>query len=181
MSGGGDRGAYEAAVFIELTNLLPLKDVSYDVITGVSAGSMNACGLGLFTPEDIYGATEFVFGIWNSISSKQVFKMWPGGLLEGIFKKSGILDTQPLVDFVNSQAGNKTVNKKVTFATCDTVTGDYVRYDYNASDTLPSDYIMSAIASSSIPFAFPHVKRGDRVLMDGGTLWNIDISSAVRR
>ena len=31
MSGGGDKGSYEAAVYIELVNLLSSEDISYDV------------------------------------------------------------------------------------------------------------------------------------------------------
>jgi len=181
MSGGGDRGAYEASVFIELANLLPIEDISYDVITGVSAGSMNACGLGLFAPEDTTNASEFVFGIWNSISIPNVFKLWPGGIFEGLFKKSGVVDTSPLINFIREQTAGLTVKRKVTFAACDTENMDYVTNDFNVSDTLPEEYLLSAVASSSIPFLFPTQKLGGKVLMDGGTLWNVDIPSAIRR
>ena len=36
-------------------------------------------------------------------------------------------------------------------------------------------------ASTSMPFAFPHVYMDDRVLVDGGSVWNVDFSSAVSR
>jgi len=32
-----------------------------------------------------------------------------------------------------------------------------------------------------MPFAFPHIYWEDKVLIDGGTIWNLDISSAVKR
>lgn len=180
MSGGGDKGSYEAAVFIELVNLME-EEAYYDVMTGVSAGSMNACGLGVFAPEEADDASVFVFSLWNSLSSGDVYKFWPGGLLEGIFKKSGILDSQPLVDFVNQQTEGRTVKKKVTFALCESIGGDYQMFDYNASDTLPEFYVKSAIGSSSIPLVFPSVKKDGKVYVDGGSIWNIDIPSAVRR
>jgi predicted acylesterase/phospholipase RssA len=110
-----------------------------------------------------------------------VYKFWPGGLLEGIFKKSGILDSQPLVDFVIDQTHGRTVKKKVSFALCETTEGDYHMFDYNASDTLPDFYVKSAIGSSSIPLVFPSVKKDDKIYVDGGSIWNIDIPSAVRR
>jgi predicted acylesterase/phospholipase RssA len=181
LSGGGDRGSYEAAVFIEFVNLLPLEEVSYDVITGVSAGSMNACGLGVFAPEEAVEASEFVFGLWNSIRSSDVFKMWPGGIVEGIMEKSGILDTQPLIEFTNTQVAGKRVKRKITFALADAGNGGYYTRDFNTSEDLPSDYTKYAIGSSSIPFAFPSLKHEDRVLVDGGSIWNVDIPSAVRR
>jgi len=180
MSGGGDKGSYEAAVFIELVNQLE-EGASYDVMTGVSAGSMNACGLGVFKPEEGDAASLFVFGLWNSIKSSDVFGYWPGGILEGLFKKGGVLTTQPLVDFVTSQTSGYTVGKKVSFALCEINNAANFVFDYNASDELPEFYVQSAIGSSSIPLVFPSMKIGDNVFVDGGSLWNIDIPTAVRR
>ena len=181
MSGGGDKGSYEAAVYIELVNLLSEEDAGYDVVTGVSAGAMNACGLGLFAPNEGDEAALFVFGLWNSLKSKDVFKMWPGGIIDGLLFKEGILNNKPLIDFVTKQTVGRTVRRKVSLALADANSADYVVYDYNATDVMPEDYIESAIGSSAIPFAFPHVHRGNRTLIDGGSIWNLDIASAVRR
>lgn len=181
LSGGGDKGSYEAAVFIELVNLLDPADIAYDVLTGVSAGSMNSCGLGAFAPDENEEASDFIFGLWNSIKSSDVFGMWPKGIVDGLFNQEGILNNQPLIDFVSSKTEGRTVKRKVTFALADANNADYVNYDYDKCDTLPSDYVESAIGSSAIPFAFPHVHRDGRTLVDGGSIWNLDISSAVRR
>ena len=37
------------------------------------------------------------------------------------------------------------------------------------------------VASSSIPFVFPHREIKDYILMDGGTVWNINLVSAIDR
>ena len=92
MSGGGDKGAYEAAVFLGFVNNLPAEDVSYDVINGVSAGSLNTIGLSGFEPSDVIGASEFIYALWNTIPNYQAFANWPGGIMEGIFEKQGIFD-----------------------------------------------------------------------------------------
>jgi predicted patatin/cPLA2 family phospholipase len=181
LSGGGDKGSYEAAVYIELVNLLDPEEVAYDVLTGVSAGSMNACGLGAFAPNEGVEASEFVFGLWNSIKSSDVFGMWPKGIIDGLFNQEGILNNKPLIDFVNSKTQGRTVKRKVTFALADANNAEYVNYDYDKCDTIPPDYVESAIGSSAIPFAFPHIHRDGRTLVDGGSIWNLDISSAVRR
>ena len=142
---------------------------------------MNACGLAAFAPEESTEASEFVFSLWNSLKGNDVFENWKGGIIYGLLWEEGIFNNQPLVDFVNSQIGNRVVKRKVSFGTADANNAEYAIYDYNATQTMPTDYVMSAIASASIPFAFPHVVRGDRVLIDGGSIWNLDISSAVRR
>jgi len=181
LSGGGSKGAYEAAVYVGLVNNLPVEEVSYDVITGVSAGSLNTLGLSVFEPSDVVNSSDFIFALWNSISDYTVYKNWPLGIAQGLFKKSGIFDLAPGFDWVSERLGDRTVKRKVSFATVDANAAEYVVWDYNATDTQPADIIESAFASSSIPGIFPHRSRGDKVLIDGGTVWNLDLASAIRR
>lgn len=181
LSGGGDKGAYEAAVYVGLVNNLPAEDIAYDVVTGVSAGSLNTLGLSPFEPHDVTAASDFLFALWSSIPQNNAFGMWPGGILQGIFFKGGILDLSPGIKWVSEQYGDKTVKRKVSFATTDANSADYIVYDYNASYTQPDDIIESAFASSSIPAAFEPTQRGERTLIDGGVIWNLDVATAIRR
>jgi hypothetical protein len=181
LSGGGDLGAYEAGAFIELVNLLPTEDVAYDVVTGVSAGSMNSAGLGLFGPYEGQQASEFLFALWNSISIGDVLEVWPQGIFAGLYEEGGLVSTQPLKDFVTEQTVGMTVKRKISFATTDMDNANYEVYDFEPSETIPDDYIISAIASSSIPGIFPPIYKDGKNLADGGGLWNLDIPGAVRR
>ena len=53
MSGGGSKGSYEAGVLFGLVNNDQDKSkYAYDVITGVSAGSINSVAVSLFVPGD---------------------------------------------------------------------------------------------------------------------------------
>jgi predicted patatin/cPLA2 family phospholipase len=180
-SGGGDKGAYEAAVFVGLVNSLPAEEVSYDVITGVSAGSLNTLALAVFEPSDVQNAADFAFGLWNSIPNYNAYGNWPGGILQGLFFKKGIFDFAPGFEWVKANLGDLTVKRKVSFATVDANGATYKVWDYNATYTQPADLVESAFASSSIPGAFPHITRGELELIDGGVIWNLDIASAVRR
>jgi NTE family protein len=45
VSGGGSKGAYEVGVMSQMVGIL---DNEYDVITGVSVGSINAMGFGVY-------------------------------------------------------------------------------------------------------------------------------------
>ena len=129
LSGGGALGAYEGAVFMGLVNNLPLEDVTYDVVVGVSAGALNTLGLSGFEPEDAENAAEFLFALWNSIPQYKAFQMWPGGILEGLFFKSGIFDISPGIEWVTDQFGDRTVKKKVTMAAVDADIGTYEQFD----------------------------------------------------
>ncbi len=52
LEGGGDRGAFHAGAFDSLVKNLPESEVAYDVITGISVGSINALFLSFFAKGD---------------------------------------------------------------------------------------------------------------------------------
>lgn len=183
MSGAGSQGAYQAGVLMGLSNYVPNPEVelTWDVVAGVSAGSLNALALSGFKAQDFQGGIDFVYALWNSIPDYRAFGNWPLGIVQGLFFKAGLFDISPGVQWVTEQWGDKTVNRKVSFATTDSRTAEYVVYEYEPTGTAPKDLIESAFASSSIPAFFPPVERDGRTLIDGGVVWNIDIPTAVRR
>lgn len=180
MSGAGALGAYQAAVFVGLVNNMAAEDIAYDVVTGVSAGSLNALGLSGFDPMDVEAGSNFIYGLWSSIPMDKAFDTWPGGILAGFFHK-GLFDLDPGRAWVTREYGSQTPQKKITFSVMNANTGQYINFDYDKTDVLPDDFIDSAFASSSIPGVFPHITRGNDELVDGGTVWNIDIESPIRR
>ena len=56
MAGGGAWGAYEAGAFDAFVYTLPAEEVMYDIVSGVSAGSLNAATLAMFAVGDEQGA-----------------------------------------------------------------------------------------------------------------------------
>ena len=47
LEGGGDQGSYQVGVLKTFVDLLDPEDIKYDVITGVSVGSINAAAISL--------------------------------------------------------------------------------------------------------------------------------------
>lgn len=63
-------------------------------------------------------------------------------------------------------------------AAVDTQTGAYEVFD----ETTPKDELpLAVISSASIPAVFPHREYKGYVLMDGGTVWNTNLISAVNK
>jgi hypothetical protein len=63
-------------------------------------------------------------------------------------------------------------------STVDTISGAYLQFD----ETTPREEVAQAIISSaSIPAVFPDQKYKGYVLMDGGTVWNTNLISAVEK
>jgi len=180
MSGAGSLGAYQASVFLGLVNLLPDEDMSYDVITGVSAGSLNALGLSGFSSDQLSEAANFIYALWNSADRETSLKTWPGGFLAGLFQK-GLFNNDHSKAWLAGELGDRGVKKKVTFSSINANTGQYVNLDFNESETRPDFLIEAAFASSAIPGLYPHIHHEDMELVDGGTVWNLDLDSPIRR
>jgi len=65
MSGGGSNGAWMAGVFWGLVNYGNPREFEYDVVAGVSIGSINASGLAMFEVGDELSAAEYIYSTWE--------------------------------------------------------------------------------------------------------------------
>lgn len=180
LSGGGDKGSYQASAFITFTQLVAQQDLAYDVVAGVSVGSLNGSGLAAYAPGNETAAAEWIFGVWNDLSTSDVFTSWPGGILQGIFEEQGIFNNTNLITFFREKLSDKTILKKINLGTTDMNDGKYYSYNYNAT-ALTEQYINHVIASTAMPFAFPALIDNGRTLLDGGVVWKMDIPGAIRR
>ena len=83
LGGGGTRGAYEAGVMWGLIhNAEDKSKYAYDVVSGVSAGSINGGALAIFEPGDELNAVEAISETWQELSTKNIYKRWfPFGLI----------------------------------------------------------------------------------------------------
>jgi len=180
LSGGGDKGAYEAAVFHGLYENLPAEELQYDVITGVSAGSLNTLALSTFDPTDVHSAASYMLFYWrNILTFPDPTTTWD--ILYGLMFKQGMFTLDNWKRWLRGTLPEKSVKRKVSFATVDSIGATYQVWDYNVTNSEPENIRESAMASSSIPGFLPPIKRNNYQLVDGGVIWNIDIDSAVRR
>ena len=101
LSGGGAKGAYEVGALHSLANMLDSPESHYDVVSGVSVGSINAAGAGLFGLGEEKEMADFLLNIWTNLTSSQVWKFWKSpNPIAGITSKGGFLDNQPLHDLL---------------------------------------------------------------------------------
>jgi predicted acylesterase/phospholipase RssA len=77
MSGGGSNGAWEAGVIYGFAHSANPEDFYYDVVSGISAGSINTAALAPWAPEDIVAATEFISETWNTLTNDQIWSYQP--------------------------------------------------------------------------------------------------------
>jgi NTE family protein len=113
MTGGGARGAYQVGTLRALARRVP--DLNVNIVTGVSAGAVNAVHLaahhGTFAQ-----AVEELVALWSELSTERVFRgdalhlgwgvaRWAARLLTaGLLpapEVRGLLDTTPLHDYLH--------------------------------------------------------------------------------
>ena len=156
MSGGGSKGSFEAGALYGLYHGGPKgPDFDYDVITGVSAGSINTGAMSVFPKEDTEHMLQVISDTWSSLTSGDLYKQWNVITREagGLVSHSGIYNTDPLLKFIRkffADHGGK-IHRKITVSGVDVNTGSYHLWDETASD-VPK----AIVSSSSIPFIFPN-------------------------
>ena len=110
LTGGGARAAYQAGAVRALAELWPEKKSPFNIITGISAGSVNACLLAHYA-DDFKTAGVKLWDLWHDLTVERVINtdaMTLGQLaltvmrdlvFGGFFKSpasSHLLDTSPL-------------------------------------------------------------------------------------
>jgi NTE family protein len=110
LTGGGARAAYQAGAIRGLAEIWPHRKSPFKVITGISAGSINASMLAHHSDDFLAGA-EKLWALWNTLTIDRVFRTDSYSLIKmgsavlrdlalgGFFPRpvtSHLLDTTPL-------------------------------------------------------------------------------------
>ncbi|MBA3535184.1 MAG: patatin-like phospholipase family protein [Tatlockia sp.] len=112
LAGGGARGAYQAGVLKAIGHILQVKKLPFDVISGVSVGSINAAVLAEYA-NNFHEGLEKVEALWADIRCEQIFNASNYQLSKSVLRnishllikhqQSGnLLDTSPLRDFITN-------------------------------------------------------------------------------
>ncbi len=110
LTGGGARAAYQAGVLRALAQIWPEKTSPFKIVTGISAGSINASMIASHS-ENFEEGTRLLWDLWHGLSVDHVFKsdslsllglgsfLLRDLILGGFFPRpvsSHLLDTAPL-------------------------------------------------------------------------------------
>ncbi|MBY0307219.1 MAG: patatin-like phospholipase family protein [Phycisphaerales bacterium] len=183
MSGGGSRGAYEAGVIVGLVNGLSSGNVTWDVVTGISAGSIVTFGTSLFAVGDEAALAAWLTTTVANLQQDDVFTHWglnwEEGLVQGLLFEKGLVNNEPLRKFLTNmlkQYGPVKDRKYVMGATSLTL-GQLVTWN----ETQPSLIVDAAIASSSIPVVFPDLTFNGDTYVDGGVIQDVNVIAGIKR
>jgi predicted patatin/cPLA2 family phospholipase len=186
-SGGGSKGAYEAGALWGMYHSVKDKsELAYDVITGVSAGSINLFATAIFEKGNEIEMIEFVSKAWENLKNEQVWQYWPKKVIDPVLNKAGVLDDSPLLDYLyNIGKDLLPIKRKYLITATNVDTGNINKFtEKNFTD--PHTLVREMVSSSSVPLVFPPQNWANQglsntVLMDGGVTYNLNLVGAVER
>lgn len=107
--------------------------------------------------------------------------MWTAlGPVAGLEYEQGLVDNSPLVRFLTKTMYDfEKLEKRISLGAVNVDTGEFTVFDQ--TNTYFTDMVQAAVSSSSIPGVFPpHVWHDGRgTFMDGGTVYNTNVNSAI--
>jgi predicted patatin/cPLA2 family phospholipase len=182
LQGGGDHGAYQAGALKGLAYNLPEEDSKWEIITGISAGTLNGAGFSLFPHGQEKEAVDFLEKVWREIDSKdKIYKNWKSlgilGPAYALFAETGFYDTTPLRELLTSILSDRDIVRDLHIGINNIETG---AYEVVEAKTLTKEELINAILSSSaVPIIFPAIDFKGGLYQDGGVKHGVDILSGV--
>ena len=178
LEGGGDKGAYQIGALAQIVDQSDPSEVQYDVVSGVSIGSINGALIASYPPGKEKDATDYATATWETLSRKNIYKDWPwGGVARGLLFKSALYDSSPFRDFIRGQLSPP--QRGFLVSATDARTGAQKTWD----ETTDFQTLLRAIdASSSYPGFFEPIEDLDNTTYyDGGTSFSVNIFGAVNK
>lgn len=178
LSGGGSNGAWEAGVLYGMLNGGNPADYEWDVVTGVSAGSINTSAIAGWKKGEESEMVSWLSDLWLNLHTDDVWQDWTLGKTAGLTYKQGAVNNEYLLAFLRNVLSKFTeYGRRVTLGSVNVNSGVYT--EFNQDNLLFSELADAAVSSASIPLVFPPHVWDKGVFMDGGTVYNIDPEGAV--
>ena len=182
LEGGGDAGSWQAGVIYGLVANLPGSEVEYDVISGVSVGSINGLYVSTFAKGDEQRMAEELLYRWGNLTQENIYTPWWNMSLSEIlvfYDMPSAFDNSPLKQLMDDYMKDKKIQRKLSIGVTDATNVEPVTYDI---DEFPNDNITQLVLeSTAMPFFFPYKVYNGSIFMDGGVLLNVHVHSALRR
>lgn len=130
ISGGGSNGACNSGVLWGFVNYGDPEDFAYDVVTGISAGSINAQALAGWEVGQEVKAFAWVSQLWLDLHTSDFWKNWTIPIVEGFFNKAGMVDNSPLQSYLQIVAVTfEGFKRRTVIQTCNVGTGEITIFD----------------------------------------------------
>jgi predicted patatin/cPLA2 family phospholipase len=167
LSGGGAYGSFEAGVYSKLFET----GSTYDIITGVSAGSLNTAYLSsIQSGNEKYHISEFK-NIWTSIKTNDI--------LHKVYFLNGLsfYDNKPVKNKLNEIFSNITSIRDIKIGATSLING--TSQIFTKKDVLQYGFVDILMSSIAIPIVLPPYPFLNDIFVDGGLTSNILLNEGI--
>lgn len=186
LAGGGAYAAYQVGGAPQLLEYYAHTDSPITIISGTSAGALNAAALvqgatGSSHAERARNAGNFLIRTWLSITPSSIIREHRLGKLAvawRVLRGQSLYDAEPLAKLLECVLDVEAIAQSPWKLLVHAVDVDR-RQQVTASNRSPR-LREAVLASASIPVAFPAVRVGALTLVDGGVVANAPIAAAIK-
>lgn len=167
LSGGGAYGAFESGIFTKLFE----NNSTYDLITGVSAGSLNAAYLSsIISGQEKFHKNDFK-SLWTSIKSEDI--------LHKIYFMNGLslYDDRPVKSKLTSIFTSIQPIRDIMIGSTSLIDGN--KKVFTKEDVIEHGFVDVLMSSIAIPIVFPPYPFLNDLFVDGGVTGNILLNEGI--
>lgn len=117
---------------------------------------------------------------WRAAADSTLYQNWWGGVLKGLFWEGGLYDSSPLVEYLEGEFGDLSMERKIDIGIVDIVDGSYKDFS-NGNITAGANLVHALYASVSFAGFFAPAGVFGSSYYDGSAVWDIDIFSAINQ
>ena len=128
LSGGGNKGAWEAGVLWGLLHYGDPADFAWDVSSGISAGALNTAFAAVWETGTETDMTETLSEIWASITdNSDIYVPWGDSIARALFFEPSLVNTDPGLQFLKDHIEPyDSIKRRFTNGAVDVETGEFV-------------------------------------------------------
>ena len=210
LAGGGARGAYQVGVLRAIGEILQIKKLPFNMVSGVSIGCINASILGQYA-DNFSAGIDKLENLWANIHCHHIFNTSNYELGKSVIRNLGhfvlkqqqsgfLLDTSPLNDFISTNINFERIRDNIAENRLDTMeviancyetqqtVSFYQHHQPTFEDWAYPRHISKAVAinrehilaSTSLPLFFPVVKINGQHYGDGSVGLSSPLRGAIR-
>jgi len=133
LRGGGVHGSFEAGVLKALVDHMPVEELEYDYVAGVSIGAVNAAVIATFEKGEERQAAEYLSSLYEGKSSKGFFEFRSPLIIKSFTENSLADNTNFTKKIANEYLGDKPWKRKISILAADLLSGQPVFFDETLS------------------------------------------------
>jgi predicted acylesterase/phospholipase RssA len=127
-------------------------------------------------------ATEWLSEVMETMQTSDAWVEYPEGFARALMNRPSLLDTSPFIPYLTSILSDERFvdgfKRNFTIGSVNVETGEFTTFN-RENIAFGEELATVAVCSSSIPVVFPPTHFRDSYFMDGGSVWDVNIASAV--